>query len=186
MEPMINSYEITHDHFKARERESEARVLRVEWWLQCLGNLVTRGPKKIAERHADWRSCTDGGDLRITKGHREEQMAHPLRIEVKGILKYSFNCLENYPYPTALICACHQFDDADPKPHAYISVGQDLRGATVLLVEKSRRDWVKKERKDWDRSEIKGSDSIQLCYHTHLKHLTFVDLCNPDPRQNPL
>jgi hypothetical protein len=127
-------------HEKAVEamRASDRCVFIVAEWLHGLGYSISVPAVTFAKRHEDWKHHADKGDLFIRHLKRPRGYAWH-KVEVKG-LTYDFTGAQDWPFRESMgfhsdqyiVCTKHQWDRADPKPVAYISLSRDREYAAIL------------------------------------------------------
>ena len=116
------SSEENHRRFLRHLRESEWVRWYVAQWLSQSGYSVSLAPVRYAPTTADWQKFADQGDLHIN-----------MRIEVKGLSRH-FTCREDWPFGVNfIVCARHSYDNADPKPYAYIILNNTCTHAAFVL-----------------------------------------------------
>jgi len=101
--------------------------------LNKLGYNVTVPTVSKAEKHSDWKSHADSGDLYIDQ-----------RIEVKR-LSAEFTSEVDWPYKDKfIVCARHAFDRAKPKPFAFVILSASGRHAASVFGADSKLWYVEK------------------------------------------
>lgn len=115
--------------------KSAETVWMVARWLQGTGFPVTVNPTFKTPDYEHRMEYVDGGDLFIQQ-----------RIEVKGS-GTTFSCADDFPYDDAIVCAKHSFDNAKPRPFAYVIVSACKKHAMIVLAS-SHKKWVSKRLKD--------------------------------------
>lgn len=121
-------------------KESQQYVWRAAQWLSTLGYNVTVRPVQIRPHVGQMSEYADSGDLEIIQ-----------RVEVKRRPSLRFTCREDYPYPTAIVDVAHTWDNARPKPYAYIVFNGDASACLVIKGATSRH-WVKTVKHDRAKS----------------------------------
>ena len=116
--------------------ESKAAVWRAARWLSDRGNHVTVRHTRLREKIEERGEFRALGDLDILQ-----------RVEVKG-RGLDFTSLEDFPFPTIIVCTVHSWDRAEPKPHAYLMVNREMTHLGVVLGSTSKH-W--KQRTVFDR-----------------------------------
>ena len=101
---------------------------------------------------------SDSGDLEILQ-----------RVEVKQRKSLTFTSRDDFAYPTLIVDACHCYDNARPKPFAYVILNRAMTAA-FLVPNASRSHWLKI--KKYDR--FKGRE--RCFYECPIEHLQFVTL----------
>lgn len=119
-----------HARFQRHLANSRPAVRLVCEWLMARGVRATVMPNSVAPEHADWKAHRDRGDIMAT-----------VRVEVKH-LGCTFTCREDWPYPDFIVCAKHAFDQARPKPWAFIYVAQQQTHLAFLPAQTWGRWWV--------------------------------------------
>lgn len=115
-----------HDTFLGHLRESHKTVWLVARWLWAMGCNVYISKVREAKRHAEWKQFADDGDLYVFSDSGSRR-----RIEVKGS-GADFTGPHDYPYHDMLVCAKHSYDNADPKPYAYVIVNKARTHAGII------------------------------------------------------
>ena len=120
----------THEQFLSELVISNEAVAKVAASFLSRGVPVTVRPTFQAPTFEQRGEYSDDGDLEIV-----------LRIEVKhrGIL---FTGRDDYPYPTAIIDQCSNFDKKRPVPHAYYLLNQSMNTALVAHVARTQAHWT--------------------------------------------
>jgi hypothetical protein len=118
-------------------RDSKVAVQVATQWLNSKGYAVIVRPTFIRPSAEQMSDFSDDGDLEILQ-----------RIEVKRRQSLTFTSKEDFPYKTAIVDACHCYDNAKPKPYAYIIFNRDLSGAFIVDVKATRQQWVRVTKRD--------------------------------------
>lgn len=156
-----------HNLFLAHLEASEKPRKRVAQLFRESGFTVRQSKLRKAPRHADWRGFVDHGDLFVSlDGTRW------LRIEIKHLSRY-FTDIENWPFPDFIVCAKHSFDEAAPKPHAYLILNRRMTHAAIVFGSQ-RREWTITRRNDSRYSNIQ--QEFYVCEPSQVK--AWVELTN--------
>lgn len=156
---MENINDRNFEKFKGHLVDSVDGVLNASRWLNKLGYTVIMPPLSIAKDYNDRLNHLDGGDLFIQQ-----------RIEVKT-LSAEFTCAEDWPFKQKfIVCAKHSFDNAKPKPYAYLI--QNASKTHVAIVPAStHKEWQIEERRD-----SRYEDLTQLFYLCPLHLVKFFKM----------
>jgi len=128
--------EENHQRFLQHLDESADGVLTAIKWLNKKGYSVTLPPVTSSEKYADRMKHVDGGDLFIQQR---------VEVKVRGI---DFTCEADYPFKDGVyVCAQHSFDNAVPKPYAYILMNRAMTHAAIVMGA-SQKQWAVKEVQD--------------------------------------
>jgi hypothetical protein len=117
-------------------KASHAAVLAVSEWFRGFGYPVIVRPTFIRENVERRSDYSDDGDLEIIQ-----------RIEVKHRKGLAFTSKEDFPFETVIVDTCHAWDNARPKPYAYIILNRSMSRALVVTGSTSKR-WVKTRKFD--------------------------------------
>jgi hypothetical protein len=136
--------------------DSHAGVWTVANWLNSRGNTVIVPPTTVAKSYEDRLNHVDGGDLFIQQ-----------RIEVK-VRNLDFTSRDDFPYKDGmLVCAKHSYDNASPKPYAYIYLNKAMTHVALIMSTTSKH-WTVKDVKD-----SRYVESNQLTYECPLEWVIF-------------
>lgn len=140
--------------------ESQRYVWQAAQWLSRKGYNVTVRPIRLRPTVAEMGAYADLGDLEIHQ-----------RIEVKHRRALSFTSREDYPYSTVMVDVCHTWDNAWPKPYAYLIFNRE---ATVLAIVKGDTfpQWIRVEKMDSAKSRMRK------LYECPLELVNFVRVRN--------
>lgn len=128
--------EENHQRFLKHLDESADGVLTAAKWFNKKGYAVTLHPSSSSEKYADRMKHVDAGDLFIQQR---------VEVKVRGI---DFTCAADYPFKDGVyVCAQHSFDNAVPKPYAYILMNRDKTHAAIVMGA-SHKQWMVKEVQD--------------------------------------
>jgi hypothetical protein len=117
---------------------------------------VTVPPTTVASSYEDRLNHVDGGDLFIQQ-----------RIEVK-VRNLDFTSRDDFPFKDGmLVCAKHSYDNASPKPYAYIYLNKAMTHV-ALIMSSTAKHWTVKDVKD-----SRYVESNQLTYECPLEWVTF-------------
>ncbi len=129
--------------------ESHEGVISAANWLNSLGYSVTIPPTSVAESYETRMNHVDKGDLYIN-----------MRVEVKR-LGVTFTSKADWPFGEKfIVCAKHSFDNAKPKPYAYIIQSQDLQHIAVVN-SATCKQWYSEKRKDSRYEDV--TQDFYLC-----------------------
>lgn len=120
----------THEQFLAELGMSGEAVARVAAWYLKQGLPVTVRPTFYAPTYDQRAQYADDGDLEIL-----------LKIEVKHRMSVEFTGKADYPYPTAIIDACSNFDKKRPPPAIYFLVNPAMDVALMANVAQTHQFW---------------------------------------------
>lgn len=134
----LAQYDIDDPGFVNDLKASESHVHKVAQWLRERGHKVREKEIRIRPDVHQMRDYADDGDLEIKERGR---------VEVKQ-RKVQFTSKESFPYDTIIVDVAHTWENANPKPIAYILTNKDT--TACLIVETSTSEyWI--EVKKWDR-----------------------------------
>ena len=143
----------THAHFLGKLDASRYAVWVVAMWLNGLGKAVLIPAERKAEKHEDWASHVDGGDLFVMP---EDRMVASERIEVRHI-GTRFRSEEDWKHkPHFMVATVESFDRCTPRPDVWITVSHDYKAVAVVKVDESRDKWYVAERKHGDHATEPG------------------------------
>jgi Holliday junction resolvase-like predicted endonuclease len=108
--------------FKADLAESNRWVWIAARWLQSHGHHVTVRAVRVRPRVQDIAAYSDDGDLEIIQ-----------RVEVKHRIRHTFTSAADHPFPEILVDTARVWDDAKPKPYAYVILNIDATVAAIVL-----------------------------------------------------
>ena len=129
--------------------ESHEGVISAANWLNGLGYSVTIPPSTVSDSYENRMKHVDNGDLYIN-----------MRVEVKtlGII---FTSRADWKFGDKfIVCAKHSFDNAKPKPYAYIIQSSDLNHIAVVNSSTSKQ-WYAEKRKDSRYEDV--TQDFYLC-----------------------
>lgn len=110
-----------HERFMKHLEASQDAVWRAGRWLSGKKYDVAIPATTVGPEYKGWEKHVDKGDLYIAKDNVQQ------RIEVKK-LSVNFTCRDDWPFKDKfIVCAKHSFDNASPKPHAYIIMSDDMQ-----------------------------------------------------------
>jgi hypothetical protein len=155
---MTYNYDVSDPSFLADLRESQESVDRVAKWLREKGYPVVVRPTFERPDPTQMSNFSDSGDLEILQ-----------RVEVKQRKSLTFTSRDDFAYPTLIVDACHCYDNARPKPFAYVILNRSMTAA-FLVPNASRSHWLKI--KKYDR--FKGRE--RCFYECPIEHVQFVTL----------
>jgi len=122
--------------------------------IPCAVNPIQRAPDPD-----QWKDFKDSGDLTIHQ-----------RVEVKGTSK-DWTGPGDFPYPNMIVCAKHSYDQAFPKPYAYLQLNKAQTVAAVIY-SKTEEYWTEKTIKD-----PRYEDYEQVSYLCPVEHIEWRNLC---------
>jgi hypothetical protein len=137
MSASLDDYEKSDPNFIADLRASKESVRAAAEWLGAMGYPVRVMPTRERPSVREMREYSDSGDLEVTQ-----------RVEVKRRPGMTLSKAEDFPYPSIFVDVCHTFDNAHPKPYAYIVMDCDMAAGFVIYVKQTFRSWVKTRRYD--------------------------------------
>ena len=112
--------------------ESRKAVDIAAKWLSSKGYPVIIRPTYIRPVISDAAEYSDDGDLEIIQ-----------RVEVKRRININFKSKKDFPYQSVIVDACHCYDNAKQKPHAYIILNNDMDAALIVHVQSTINNWSK-------------------------------------------
>ena len=111
------------DRFRAHLAASRDAVWVVGRWLGSQGHEVVVPPTVMRPKSSDPKDYADEGDLYVVRHHGRVPVWR--RVEVKHSSR-SFSGRADWPYPSFIVCACHAWDKANPKPHVIYTVNREM------------------------------------------------------------
>jgi hypothetical protein len=158
--PTEQENEQNHQDILSNLDKSKPGVYKVADWLNTKGYTVTVPPMNaIQSTYAERMKYVDGGDLFI---HQR------VEVKVRGI---DFTCADDYPYKDGVyVCAQHSFDNAVPKPYAYILLNRAKTHAAIVMGS-FHKQWTAKEVQD-----SRYRDFIQKTYVCPLSAVYFSQM----------
>jgi hypothetical protein len=129
--------------------ESHEGVISAANWLNSLGYSVTIPPSTVSDSYENRMKHVDKGDLYIN-----------MRVEVKR-LGIEFTSRADWKFGDKfIVCAKHSFDNASPKPYAYIIQSADLKHIAVVH-SSTCKQWYSEKRKDSRYEDV--TQEFYLC-----------------------
>ena len=129
--------------------ESHEGVISAANWLNSLGYSVTIPPSTVSDSYENRMKHVDNGDLYIN-----------MRVEVKT-LGITFTSRADWKFGDKfIVCAKHSFDNAKPKPYAYIIQSADLKHIAVVH-STTFKQWYSESRKDSRYEDV--TQDFYLC-----------------------
>ena len=129
--------------------ESHEGVISAANWLNSLGYSVTIPPSTVSDSYENRMKHVDNGDLYIN-----------MRVEVKT-LGITFTSRADWKFGDKfIVCAKHSFDNAKPKPYAYIIQSADLKHIAVVH-STTFKQWYSEPRKDSRYEDV--TQDFYLC-----------------------
>ena len=129
-----------NERFLRHLKDSQDDVWRIARWFSDKGYEVRIPATSYSKNYQDRLNHIDQGDLYV-KFQREE------RVEVKG-LSAQFTSKDDWPMGnTAIVCAKHSFDNADPKPFFYLLLSADKVHAMFIRSD-TKEHWEVREYTD--------------------------------------
>lgn len=154
---MPYDYETQDPTFIEDLRASRRSVEIVAQWLSGRGHPVIVRPVFERPSFKEMHRYSDNGDLEILQ-----------RIEVKQRM-LDFTSRESYPYDTLFVDNRHTYDDAHPKPFAYVILNRAMTHAFIVEC-RSDKHWDVVERFD---HKVQRTDTLYEC---PIALATFVEL----------
>jgi hypothetical protein len=130
-------YDCDDPSFIADLRESKSSVEIAARWLSSQGYPVVIRPTFERPESSKMAEFADDGDLEIMQ-----------RVEVKRRVSLTFSSKADFPYKTLIVDACHCYDNARPKPYAYIILNREMSAAFIVDVKASKKHWQKVTKQD--------------------------------------
>lgn len=153
---MSDTKERDHQRFLKHLDESFNGVMSAARWLNRLGYTTVMPPSTSSEKYADRMKHVDGGDLFIQQ-----------RIEVKT-LGVSFTSASDWPFGAKfIVCAKHSYDNATPKPFAYLIQSADMKCIASVPASTASEWYVE------TRTDTRYEDYTQEFYLCPLKLVKF-------------
>lgn len=121
-------------------KASHSAVQAAAEWLRASGYPVIVRPTFIRPTAEERRQYSDGGDLEILQ-----------RVEVKQRPGIDFQDPADFPFASIIVDVCHKYDQARPKPYAYMILNSTLSAAFVVKCS-TRPKWSRVERHVGGRS----------------------------------
>lgn len=129
-------YDTQDPTFLADLRESRKAVELVARWLSGRGYPVVVRPTFERPDPSRAAEFSDDGDIEIMQ-----------RVEVKQRKTLTFTSKADFPYPSVIVDACHCYDQARPKPYAYVIVNREFSAAFVVKCS-TRQQWARVKKLD--------------------------------------
>jgi hypothetical protein len=150
-------YETQDPTFREDLRASRVSVEIVARWLSDRGYPVIVRPVFERPSFEEMHDYSDDGDLEILQ-----------RIEVKQ-RTFDFTSKDNFPYPTLFVDNCHSYDNARPKPFAYVLLNKAMTHAFIVEC---------RTFKHWKAIEVfdRKKKRMRKVYECPIGHATFVEL----------
>jgi len=120
--------------------ESQKAVDAAAKFLSGKGYPVVLRPIFVRPDASQMSEFSDDGDLEIIQ-----------RVEVKQRKDLKFESKSDFPYSSLIVDACHCYDNARPKPYAYLIFNPALTCILVVDVKQTRGSWTRVEK--WDRKK---------------------------------
>lgn len=137
---------------------SEPAVIAAAQWLRGKGLAVVTRPTRIRPTPEQRSEFSDFSDLEILQ-----------KVEVKHRPKIDFQSPADFPFPSVTVDVCHRYDEAFPKPYAYLILNASLSAAFIVKCE---------TRPMWSRAKKKARGRIRDYYDCPLKFAQFVRIKN--------
>ena len=145
METKIRDFQ----RFVKHLNDSHEGVISAANWLNSLGYSVTIPPSTVSDSYENRMKHVDNGDLYIN-----------MRVEVKT-LGITFTSRADWKFGDKfIVCAKHSFDNAKPKPYAYIIQSADLKHIAVVH-STTFKQWYSEPRKDSRYEDV--TQDFYLC-----------------------
>jgi hypothetical protein len=145
METKIRDFQ----RFVKHLNDSHEGVISAANWLNSLGYSVTIPPSTVSDSYENRMKHVDNGDLYIN-----------MRVEVKT-LGITFTSRADWKFGDKfIVCAKHSFDNAKPKPYAYIIQSADLKHIAVVH-SSTFKQWYSEARKDSRYEDV--TQDFYLC-----------------------
>ena len=145
METKIRDFQ----RFVKHLNDSHEGVISAANWLNSLGYSVTIPPSTVSDSYENRMKHVDNGDLYIN-----------MRVEVKT-LGITFTSRADWKFGDKfIVCAKHSFDNAKPKPYAYIIQSADLKHIAVVH-SATFKQWYSEPRKDSRYEDV--TQDFYLC-----------------------
>jgi hypothetical protein len=120
---------------------SEKSVWLVARWMRSeYGLAVTVRPTFVRGDPSVASDYSDSGDLEISQ-----------RVEVKHRPGLQFCSLDEFPYSTVIVDVAHAWDNARPKPIAYVICNADITGAIIVDAKRTSSQWIRVTKPDTKR-----------------------------------
>jgi hypothetical protein len=158
--PTNEENELNHQDILVNIEKSKDGVYKAAQWLNSKGFTVAVPPVVAVQCSYEERmKYVDGGDLFVQQ-----------RVEVK-VRNIDFTCKEDFPYKKGmLVCAQHSFDNAKPKPYAYIYLNKQMTHIALIMSSTSKQ-WIVKSVKD-----SRYRDFVQPTYECPLELVSFYKI----------
>ena len=137
-------YDLSDPNFERDLAESQQSVMVVAEWLRSKGLPVIIRPTFVRPSSDKMSEFSDSGDLEIIQ-----------RVEVKHRKTLQFTSSADFPYKTVIVDACHCYDNANPKPYAYIIVNR-MMDAGFLVKCETRPQWSRVEKLDTAKGRVRS------------------------------
>ena len=120
-----------HQRFLKHLDASSEAVFTCAQYLYLRGIQVAICPMVKSPSYAERTKGIDNGDLYIQQ-----------RIEVKHSSR-DFTCTADWPFTDFIVCARHSYDNANPKPYAYMILNADKTHVAVVYARLKAQWWIK-------------------------------------------
>ena len=120
-----------HERFVKHLDASSEAVFKCAEYLYLRGVQVAICPMTKSKGYDDRLDHQDNGDLYIQQ-----------RIEVKHSSR-DFTCIADWPFTDFIVCARHSYDNANPKPYAYMILNAEKTHVAVVYGRLKAQWWVK-------------------------------------------
>jgi hypothetical protein len=155
---MPDDLDAVDPHFARDLENSQDAVWHVARWLSGRGHHVTVRATHLRPDPSRLREYSDQGDLEIIQ-----------RVEVKHRPDLQFTSKSDFPYPSVIVDVAHAWDNAKPKPYAYVILNAPMTVGIVVLGSSAGK-WTREE--TWDRKRNRK----RVFYHCPLDSVTFLNL----------
>lgn len=142
---MTYDYDTSDPTFLADLRNSRGAVMVAAEWLSAKGYPVVVRPTFERPDASQMAAYADDGDLEIIQ-----------RVEVKRRVSMTFTSKADFTYPTLIVDACPCYDNARPKPYAYIILNRDCTAAFIVNVRETFSKWVRTEKTDRFKNRVRA------------------------------
>lgn len=132
----LQKFEVDDASFVSDLKSSQRTVWRAAQHLNEKGHNVTIRPLKIRPCVEEMNSYSDMGDIEIIQ-----------RVEVKKRNDIDFKSVSDFPYPSIIVDVAHTWDNAFPKPIAYMIFNASETGY-ILVKKNTFNSWKKIEKFD--------------------------------------
>lgn len=158
--------EAEHQLFVAQHNRSRIGVAEIIRWLYLHDWEIWAEQSVPSPDYEHRLEYVDDGDIWARRRGTEKWV----RIEVKYWEKNDFNGAHDMPYKDFIICKAHVWDNADPKPLAFLTVNP-RRTRVAIVLGSTAPDW-----KRWTYETNNFDHHMETVYRCSVDKLLFRDI----------